>query len=563
MKVLPYASYSDPAAGYPDALEAAVTLLTVESRRGKGTGFALLKKAAQDVGWISRFVWPMIAMPVTLPDPAGTGESTGPRHLVFDLTGLIASGLPPFKPRETVDPAAVDGWRGMSAAEFAAAVEAQVAALKQGPRPTGAGVAASAGAMLQGAMSRVQGLVRRTAAGDELPGFVSGQSQLARDLLAHAAAPEAPDWPAPELARTLEPDHANRYADEMADRIRAYVAQAARIEEAVAAISDLGNAYPAELAERRDEVSYRYNNEIDAIRPEVERAVEDHRRSLESQLNAVMQRFSGSMATAQTELAQADQEIERYRALGKGYEAQLGDARRLRGEAQRRLDATKREMDGETKKVNDQFMSLINRENERLSSLAKQRDREIGDLNELQRKLEAALSSFRTAATAAAGADRKAAADIAGLAASAPDLPAHEPVEFGVPVYLARLDAQKATYIALPPVTISATRSLKQQATGLVSSLLGGVSLPSEQRSPRYDVFAKALVGAIEGTAGEAGAAVAASINDLAGSSSVLADAGFRDLALAGLDQLKAGRYLNDKQYEEQRQAISRMYGGH
>jgi len=554
MKILPYASYSEPTGDYPGALEAAVALLTVESKRGKGTGF-ILRKATQEIAWVSRFVWPMLALPVNFPDPSAAGDEGAmgePRALVFDLCGLASSALVPFRAREQQEGVwSAHTAQGMSATEFVAKVESLAASLRQEQKP------------LQGALSAVRGLVRRGGSGEEVAGFVSGQPQLARDLLAHLAEPEAPDWQGQELPRLLSVDDARRVADEIADRIRAYIAQANGIESLAGEVTRVGEDYPSQLASMREEVSYRYDGQLDAVRPEVERAVAEHQRSLEGQLNAVMQQYSSTIASHEAELSRADQDVERYRSLGKGYEAQLSEARRVRADAQRRLDAINRERESASKGARDHFRTLIDQENERVNSLLKQRDREIGGLNELERKVEAALRDFRSAASSAATADRKAAADLAALAVPGPVADGGEPIEFGVPLYVARMEGQKATYVVMGPVTMAATRGLRQRVTGFVSGLISGLSLPAETRSSRYDaVLVKAIQQAVEGTGGEAAAGVAASISASAASSNMLADPAFGADALAGLDALKAGGWINDRQYEEHRQAIGRILGG-
>ncbi len=46
-----------------------------------------------------------------------------------------------------------------------------------------------------------------------------------------------------------------------------------------------------------------------------------------------------------------------------------------------------------------------------------------------------------------------------------------------------------------------------------------------------------------------------------AASSNVLANPSFLSMALEGLDALKEGSWLKDKQYEEQKQALAKMFG--
>ena len=555
MKKLPYAVYSDPAGGDPFAMEAAVTLLTVEGRRGKG-GMLGLRRAGQGVSWISRFVWPMLALPVSLPDPAGAGADLGGhKALLFDLCGLVSSSIPGFVEREGYA-GAVEGVDSeyMSASEFSANVQALTATLKQERKP------------LQSALSAVRGLARRGGrdGGDEVEGFLSGQSQLAKDLLSHLTDREAADWPAADLARSLTAEDARQVAEEIAERIRAYAAQAQEVERMAAEFGRAGEAYPAKLAEMRDEVSRRYEEELDAVRPEVEEIVAGHQRDLEEKLTNIAQQFVSTITSHEAGLSRADQEVERYRSLGKGYESQLAEARRVKSDAQRQLDAANRERESASKQTRDHFRSLIEQANERVTSLLKQRDSELKGLTELERSLETALRELRSAAGTAAGNDRKAAAQLAALAQPAPQLAGDEPVEFGLPFYIARIEGQKTSYAVLGPITLASRRGLMQQVRGGLSGLIGGLNLPGEPRSGRYaDVLVRALTTAFEGSGDASGAeAVLGSVEAAAGHSSVLGDSHYQSQALRGLDQLKAGGWLNDKQYNEQSQAIARLFGG-
>jgi len=554
VKKLPYAVYSDPASGDPAAMEAAVTLLTVEGRRGKG-GMLGLRRSSQGVSWISRFVWPMLALPVSLPDPAGTGSDLGEhKALLFDLCGLVASSIPAFAEREGLA-GAVEGLdpEYMSASEFSANVQALTATLKQERKP------------LQSALSTVRGLARRRARdGDEVDGFLSGQSQLAKDLLSHLTDREAADWPAVDLERSMTAEDAGQVAEEIAARIGAYAAQAQEIERIAAELGRAGEAYPAKLAEMREEVSRGFEEELDAVRPDVEEIVAGHQRELEEKLTDIAQQFVSTITSHEAGLSRADQEVERYRSLGKGYESQLAEARRQKSEAQRQLDAANRERESASKKARDHFRSLIEEANERVTSLLKQRDSELKGLTELERSLETALRELRSAAAAAAGSDRKAAAQLAALAQPAPYVAGDEPVEFGLPLYIARIESQKTSYAVLGPITLAVRRGLMQQVRGGISGLIGGLNLPGEPRSGRYaDFLVKALTAALEGSGDAPGAeSVLASVEAAASQSNVLGDLDYQNQALRGLDQLKAGGWLNDKQYNEQKQAIARLYGG-
>ena len=218
MRLLPYAVYSEPTVAYPEAMEAAVTLLTVESRRAKGTG--LLARKTEQTAWISRFTWPLVALPVDMPAAAAEGgqaDAAPTRKLLFfDLTGLAGSGIPAFAAREGLDLAADSAIADLPVADYTALVERFRDALRQTKPP------------LQSALSAVKGLIRRGPAGNEIAGFLSGHGQLAKELLAHLTAEaEPPEWAGPTLATSLTLEDAERIASEIADQIRAHLAQAA------------------------------------------------------------------------------------------------------------------------------------------------------------------------------------------------------------------------------------------------------------------------------------------------------------------------------------------------
>lgn len=555
MKTLPFAVHAEPSISYPEAMEAAIALLTFESKRGKGTGFILRK--TEELGWASRFLWPMMAFPVELPDTAGDAAPDGytvpgRKLLFFDLTGLTSSSIPAFHPREGLDLAEQAAGADMPVAEYTTLLERCRDALRQAKPP------------LAGAISAVKGLIKRSGLGEEVTGFLSGHQHIARDLLTHLAEQEPPEWYAPELAKSLTEEDAARVAEELADRIRAYVAQASRTEAALLQLQQGADVYPSQLADQREQISMTYSGQIDVLRPEVDRNIADFQRSLEERLNAIMMQYSSTSAAQEAEVSRASLEEDRFRSMGKGAEPQLAEARRARVEAQRKLDATNRERDTAVRQARDHFRSLIDQENEKINALVKARDRELAVLDAAEKKLETALRELTNTAGSAIQQDRKAAADLAGLAVDVGELPVDTgmPVEFGVPMYIARLDGPKVRYVVMPPQTIKRTRGIQDRVGGLVSGLMGGLTLPADVRTPRYEsVLGRALNAALEGPANDGPAAsVVASVNEGAASGNVLANPNYLSLALEGLDLLKEGGWLKDKQHEEQKQALHKMF---
>ena len=563
MKVLPYATYPEPTPSYPEALEAVVTLLSVESRRGKGTGF-ILKKAAEKVVWISRFVWPLLALPVEFPATAAPGAGAagtadgdagggGRKVLFFDLTGLVASPLPEFAARERPAAADLAEAADLAVAEFTELVTKQRDLLGGGKKP------------LLGSKrldAAIGGLIRRDAGGggEQIAGYLGGEGQLCRDLLAHVGEAEPPDWDAAELSRSIDVADARRVAAEIDERIRAYLAQADETEEIAGRLAQVAEAHPAKLDAQREEVSSNYNVQIDVLRPEVETAIAEHQRGLEERLNGVNVQYSGSLAALEAELSRAAADVERLRGLGKSAEGQLAEARRTKGEVQGRLDAVSRERDNALKQARDHYRSLIDGENDKLNSLIKAKEREIGAIDDAQAKLRAAVKDLAAVAAGAAEHDRKAAADLAATGLDAAGLDGagdDEPWEFGLPLYVVKLEGQKTRYLPMLPVALKRSRSVTQLVTGLI----GGLALPAEARSARYEAtFGRALGDVLENPAAAepAAAGVAASINEKANSTNVLRQPSYKELALEGLAALRDG-WLKDKQYAEQKAAIEKM----
>jgi hypothetical protein len=535
MRVLPFAVYSEPTVAYPEAMEAAVTLLTIDGRRAKGTG--LLSRKTEQIAWISKFLWPLLALPVDMPT-LGDGDDLAPANrklLFFDLTGLAGSAVPAFAPREaleiSVDATAAD----LPVVDYTAMVERFRDTLRQARPP------------LTSALSAVKGLVRRGPSGGEVAGFLSGHTQLARELLSHLTAePEPPEWSAPYLATQVSLEDAERIAAEVADQIRAHLGQATQIEALGGQLRDGAGEYPVRLADERQRIASDYNSQIDAIRPEVDRAIAEHQQGLEDRINSINAQFSSTIAAQEANLSRLGQ----------------SDDRRAQVDARRQLDATIRERDNATKQARDQYRSLIDKENEKIGSLNKARDREISVLDAAEKRLLTAIDEMQRAVDAAAGQDRKAAGDLADFAVepAEPELVEAGPIEFCLPLYVARLDGPKPRYLPLLPLTLKRTRSLQAKVGGLVSGLLGGVTLPSEQR---YEgVLGRALSAALDAadSPGAAGAEIVASIFDNASGSNVLGDGDFLSLALEGLAALREGNWLNDKQLEEQRQALQKLF---
>lgn len=533
MRVLPFSVYAEPAIAYPEAMEAAVTLLTIEGRRAKGTG--LLSRKTEQIAWISRFLWPMLALPVDLPTGDAEQSPTGRKLMFFDLSGLVGSPVAPFTPREGLDIAADPAALDLPAAEYTALVERYRDTLRQAKAP------------LTSALSAVKGFVRRGPSGNEVAGFLSGHPALGKELMAHLADElEAPDWSAPTLATSLTVQDAEQIAVEIADLIRAYLGQASQIESTAGQLRDGAGRYPMRLAEERQRIVADYGSQIDYIRPDVDRAVSDHQRALEDRINSIAAQYSGTIAAQEAELSRISQ----------------SDDRRAQTEARRQLDSVMRERDNATKQAREHFRSLIDKENEKIANLTKARDREVAAIDAVEKRLLGAVDEMQRSADAAAGQDRKAAADLTALAV-APSDPAMAdggPVEFSLPLYVARLDGPKTRYVPVLPMTLKRSRSLQARVGGLVSGLLGGLTLPGE---PRYDaVLGKALGAVLDSleTATGVGAEVAASILDSAAGSNVLADNDFLSLALEGLGALREGNWLNDKQLEEQRGALQKLF---
>jgi len=563
LKILPYASYTEPTSSYPEEMEAAITLLSAEHRRSKGTGL-IIRKAAETVAWVSRFVWPLLALPVDFPaaveaettDEAEQSPRPGRRVLLFDLTGLNASALAPFRLREDLDPPAqVAASADLAAADFVTVIEDLTRSFGTGQRT------------LMGAFTTVRGIVQRSPGGEQIDGFLSGQPPLAHDLIRHLGESAPASWEAPELARSITTAEAEQVAEEIGERVRAYLAQAGKIEELAASLNHTARRYPGDLAQQRERISADYAVQIDVVRPEVERAIAAHQRGLEERLNALAQQFSGTAAAQEADVSRADRDVDRFRSLGKEYEGQLAEARRIKQETQKKLDATNRDRDNAAKKARDHYRALIDEENDKLNELVKARDREIAALNELERKLETSLREFRSAVAAAAEQDRKHASELAGLAITSTVADSAEPVEFGLPVYVIRYDGPRVRYAVLSPFLLDSPKGvgrLVRDVSKAVSGLFGSLSLPADSRSPRYEsAFARPLVAALESTAPPDAAAVgaAASVNEKAASADVLDRSDFREVALKGLEALKAGGWLRGQQYEEQRQAVLRLYG--
>ncbi|MDP2871133.1 MAG: hypothetical protein Q8P31_01110 [Bacillota bacterium] len=549
MRVLPFASYVEGGGPTPRALEAATVLLTVESRRGKGTGFVLTRKATERVQWVSRLTWPMLAVPISLPaaasPEAGTTDASAPqpvRFVLFDQTGMIGSAIPPFQAREGLDDMPGFGTR-LPVDDFILALGRQRDGFKQARKPL---------------LGTLTNLVRRGATGDDITGFISGHKQLAQDLARHYGELPEPEWAGVELPRRLSAEEAERVAMEIDERVRAYLAQAGKVDEKARALSQEAETYPPELAQARDRIAANFNAQLEVLKPQVEEIVLGHQGNLEDRLTAISAQYSGTLASLEAELMKAQNEEGRFRDLGKEYEPQLADSRKAKQQAQRSLDAVTRERETTMRQARDHFRELINAENDKLNTLIKARDREVQSVRESEDKLRNVLKDLLAAAGSAAQRDREAAAELFGLTfeMAAPEHAGM--VEFAVPVYAARLEGQRSRYVIIVPLALKRSRSVGQFVTGLI----GAMTLPGEPRSPRYEqVLGRALASAFEASVPDAqSASVAAAVNEVAGDFNVLADPGYKALAMEGLGLLKEGKWLNDKQLAEQRQAIEGLY---
>lgn len=550
MRVLPYATYMDGTDTCPPALEAAVVLLTVESRRSKGTGFVLSRRDVEKVNWVSRLTWPMLAVPTQMPlasadMPSGEPAPESTRYLLFDLTGMVSANIPGFQLREGLDDQ--PGWGArLPVAEFAAFLGRQRDGLKQVRKPL---------------LSTLSSLVRReAAAGDKVSGLIAGQQrQLAQDLARHAGEPALQQWDGVELPRRFDEAEARRVALEIDERMRAYLAQAAKVKEMARRLADEADTYRPELAQERERLTTNYAAQLEVLKPQVDEIIAHHQRNLEERLGALSAQYGGPLASLEADLTRAQNEEERYRGLGKEYEPQLAEARRARQQAQRALDAMTREKEAAMRQARDQFRELSSAENDKLNSLIKARDRDIQAVRDAESKLQQALTELMSAADAAAERDRAAASELAALTVDIADAGRGAAMEFGLPVYAARLEGQRARHVVIVPLSVRRSRSMSQRVTGLI----GALTIPAEPRSPRYEQdLGRALASALETTNPEsADAGVAAAVSAGARSTDVLADPGFRALALEGLDQLREDKWLSDKQHAEQRQAVEAMYG--
>lgn len=553
MRVLPFATYVDGAECCPPSLEAALVLASVEGRRGKGSGFVLTRRDAEKIQWVSRFTWPFVAVPARMPlasldDEDGlaerqAGEAT--RYLLFDATGLASADIAPFQAREGLD--TPPGWGArLLVQDYIAFLDRQRDSLRQ-PRKT----------FLQSAFSW-----RREAAAavDKVAALVSGERQVAQDLALHAGEAALREWDGVALPRTLDPAAAQRAALEVDERLRAYLAQAAKVEDMARRLSAEAEIYPPELAETRDRIAAHYEAQLKMVKPQVDEAIGAHQRSLEDRLGGLSAQYAGSLASLEAELTRAFNEEERWRGLGRDYEPELAEARRTRSQAQRALDAATREKDAALREAREHFRDLVAAENDKLNTLIKARDREIQAVQDSENRLKQALSDLRAAAEGASGHDRAAAAELAAMTVDIAVPERAAPLEFGLPVYIARLESKRARHLVLMPVAVRRSRSVGQMVTGLI----GALNLPAEPRSQRYDNdLGRVLASALDAEKPEAtemrlAAAVAASARSV----DVLADPGFRGLAMEGLEQLREQKWLNDKQHAELRQAVEEMHGG-
>jgi hypothetical protein len=553
MRVLPFAAYIDGAGSCPPALEAGLVLATVETRRGKGTGFVLTRRDAEKVKWVSRFTWPFLAVPTRMPlaslsdesDHAGDRTEDTTRYLIFDSTGLTSGEIPPFQHREGLD--TPSGWGArLLVQDFIAFVDRRRDGLRRPRKPS--------------LLNPLNWRREVAAAADKVAALVPGERQVAQDLAGHASDHPLGEWDGVPLPSILDPADAERAALEVDERLRAYLAQAAKVDEMARRLAAEAEVYPPELAETRERVAANYNAQLGVLKPQVEEAIGSHQRSLEDKLGELDSQYSSSLASLEAELTRAFNEEERWRSLGRDYEPQLAEARKTRQQAQRALDAATREKDAALRQAREHFRELVAAENDKLNTLIRARDREVQGLQDLDNRLKQALSELKAAADDASGHDRAAAAELAALTVDIGVPERAAPLEFGLPMYIARLEGRRPRHVVLMPLAVRRSRSVGQMVTGLI----GALTLPAELRSPRYDHdLGKALAAALDAETPEAGQMrVAAAVSASAGSSNVLADPKFRGLASEGLAVLREEKWLNDKQHAELRQAVDEMYAG-
>ncbi len=503
-----------------DGVETGLILSLVESKREKGGGF-LRKKDAEDVPCVSKLYWPLFL--IKRPDKD--------KYILFDMLGVFEQTFDYKTLPETtsiISDLQRNGPSNVHSKEYISLLKSSENSLKD-----------------------FAGSIQTTFAG------CFAHEDLLKDLLSYLHSIDDT-----ELSEVLMvPSHLS--IEQMEKSIGSMldlkqkssedIESLHEIENTVFSISSNWNTY---LTRKQSETIAYFNEKIEEIRPEVESAVAEYRSRMNSEIQSLELRFSPLISNYQAEVARWKREEDMYKRLGETHARQRDSVRKSKKESENQLKRTEREYHKEIENTKRHYLNLIESELDRIRSLEKKRDDNVKELqkkkDEIEKrteKVEKRIDKLIQRKNGFIGAIDEVGLEILEIDA----LRDAEKSLLYLPIYVAQFQTDSKTrHLICPPMIIRG----EKKATEKLKGLFGGVTLPIEPRTKRFD---KIFKNKVEKCISE-DTTLQREISEKSVQCNILTQSRTKEKYLKALQELRELGWIKDKHYNEFSSAFEKHF---
>lgn len=268
---------------------------------------------------------------------------------------------------------------------------------------------------------------------------------------------------------------------------------------------------------------------------------------MNAEIQSVELRFSPLISNLQAEVARWKREEDMYKRLGETHKRQRDSTRKAKEESESQLNRTEREYHNEVDTTKNHYLNLIESELDRIRSLEKRRDKAVKELQkkkgEIKKRTEKVKDRIEKLIQRKNG--FVGAIDEVGFELSEDDtLLDNEKSFLYLPIYVAQFQTDSKTrYLVCPPMIIRE----EKKAADKLKGLFGGVTLPLEPRTKRFD---KIFKNKIEKSIAE-DTTLQREISEKCVQCNILVQSGTKEKCMKALQELKESGWIKDKHYHE------------
>ena len=329
------------------------------------------------------------------------------------------------------------------------------------------------------------------------------------------------------------------------------------LSKAAEAALSAGSRWTSYLTEQQNEIKRRYSVEIERIRPDVERRVTAYQVQLETEIQSVTTRTRPLISSLQAEFARWESEEDQFKRKGDSYHREEANARRMKDRISDQLRRVQRERQAEIAKIRDRHDRLVNQEWDRISSLEKEKDRQVKELEISKSEISERFGKTREELRNLIDRKNGLIASIDGLSwETPPELQARygeRPFSLHIPLCIAKFKNKEPRFFVASPLL------LKREAgtIGALRGLLGDFDLPLE---PQSVLFEQALARRFE-KALSSDQDLQREIEEMGPNRDLLRETGMKEQIIQGVIELRDLGWIEEKQCRALLASIRELYG--